>query len=143
MRPLWIVLATLATTGEASAVSLKGMADFPKLAGVYAPAGNCSRHPQFTVEPAGFRIELDGQTVLADRPEYGASWFGDGYAGIALWFAPWFSDSGGNPISIVFNADEKPGLVTVQAQDFDYRGGPALPQKYRALVAGSPYRRCG
>lgn len=138
---LLLVLAWPAAAG-AGAVTLTGMSEFPALFGTYAPGGQCARHPQFTVDRAGMRFELPGGPRLADRPEYGASYFGDGYSGIAVWFAPWFQGRGQDPISVVFNADEKPGEVTIQAHDYDYRGGPRLPAQYRALVDGSPYRRC-
>ena len=43
---------------------------------------------------------------------------------------------------MAFNADEKPGVLTVEPHDEGWKGGPPLSARHQALVKGSPYARC-
>ena len=124
------------------AVTLSGLDEFGQLHGRYAPGGDCTRTPRITVDRAGFGFEVGTQALRADRPEYAASFAGPAYEGSSLWFFPWFSESGPNPLLLVFNAGEKPGVLVVEAADHGHPGMPPLSPAHRALVQGSPYLRC-
>jgi hypothetical protein len=49
---------------------------------------------------------------------------------------------GPNPLLMTLNAGEQEGVLVLEANDYDYPGGPQLPAKYRPLVDASPYRKC-
>lgn len=136
------VMAGLFAATAAGAVPLTHLDDFRQLHGRYVPAGDCGRQPQIVVDRSGFGFEIGTIREHAATPEFAASYGGNYYQGISLWFFPWFGDDSPKPLLLVFNADEQPGVLVVEANDHDYPGGPALPARYRTLVQGSPYLRC-
>lgn len=125
----------------AGAVEVEGLEGHDKLFGRYAPGGDCKRQPQIVVDAVGFSFEIDGQKEKATRFEHAASYGGNYYQGISLWFFP-FSNASGWPVMMAFNADEKPGILAVEPHDEGWKGGPPLSARHQALVKGSPYARC-
>jgi hypothetical protein len=120
--------------GLSGAIEIEGLKDFEALHGRYAPAGDCSKMPRILVDAAGFTFEANGETEQATRIEFAASYGGNFYQGITQWFFP-FEGANGWPILMAFNADEKPGTLTIE-------GEPPLNKLQQALVKGSPYARC-
>jgi len=125
----------------AGAIEVDGLKDFEPLYGRYAPAGDCSRQPQILVDAAGFTFEVNGAKERATRVEFAASYGGNDYQGITQWFFP-FKSANGWPILMAFNANEKPGTLTIDGNDEGWKGGPPLSARNLALVKGSPYGRC-
>lgn len=129
----------------AHAVELKDMKDFADLHGRYAPAGDCKRQPQIVVDAGGMTFEVAGARVRVTNPEFAASYFGgasDNYEGISRVFFPFRNSQDGYPVIMMFNADEKKGILTIAGHDEGWKGGPALTPRNSALVTGSPYSRC-
>ena len=135
------VLCAALLSGAAAAVEVNGMGDFKALHGRYAPGGDCAREPRITVDAAGITFEVQGASEKVARLEYAVSFPGPEYSGISQWFFP-FSNANGYPVLMVFNADEKPGRLTIEANDEGWPGGPKLSARNQALVKGSPYARC-
>lgn len=135
------VAAALLLPGLSSAIEIEGLKDFESLHGRYAPAGDCSKKPLIVVDAAGFTFEVNGQKEQVTRVEYAASYGGGTYEGITQWFMP-FKNANGWPILMAFNADEKPGRLTIDANDEGWKGGPPLSARNQALVKGSPYAKC-
>jgi len=127
--------------GLSGAIEIEGLKDFEALHGRYAPAGDCSRQPQILVDAAGFTFEVNGEKERATRVEFAASYGGNDYQGITQWFFP-FKNANGWPILMAFNANEKPGTLTIDGNDEGWKGGPPLSARNQALVKGSPYARC-
>src|SRR3546814_20423447 len=65
---------------------------------------------------------------------------GNFYEGISEFFLPYPAEP--RPFLLTLNAGEKEGVLALEPYDFDYKGGPRLPDRYRPYVAGSPYLRC-
>jgi hypothetical protein len=127
--------------GLAGAIEVDGLKDFEALYGSYAPGGDCTKSPRIVVDAAGFTFEVDGTKDKATRVEFAASYGGNYYQGITQWFFP-FKNANGWPVIMAFNADEKPGRLTIDGNDEGYAGGPPLSARNQALVKGSPYARC-
>lgn len=130
---------------QARAVEINDMKDFGELHGRYAPAGDCKRQPQIVVDAGGMTFEVAAARTRVTNPELAASYFGgasDNYEGISRVFFPFRNNQDGYPIIMVFNADEKKGVLTIAGQDEGWKGGPPLTPRNRSLVAGSPYSRC-
>lgn len=117
------------------AVEITGMGDFVALQGRYGPGGDCGKSPRFEVTAAGIRFEAAGKSEQVTTLEFAASYGGRDYQGTSQWFFP-FGRDGNYPVLMTFNADEKPGVVTIDANE------PSLGARDKALVAGSPYARC-
>ena len=126
--------------GAAAAIEVDDLGAFEEHFGRYAPGGDCSRQPQVVVGREGFAFEGGPELPKATRPDYAASFMGNFYEGIGLWFFPYPAEP--RPYVLVLNADETPGKLTLEAYDFDYQGGPKLPDKYRPYIAASPYLKC-
>jgi hypothetical protein len=127
------------------AVEINDMKDFGDLHGRYAPAGDCKRQPQIVVDAGGMTFEVVAAKTRVTNPEFAASYFGgasDNYEGISRVFFPFRNSQDGYPIIMMFNADEKRGILTIAGHDEGWKGGPALTPRNKALVAGSPYSRC-
>ncbi|GAB2507824.1 hypothetical protein GCM10027084_23380 [Pseudoxanthomonas sangjuensis] len=139
--PTVAVLATIAAISTANAVEIDDLKDFAPLFGRYAPAGNCQRQPQVVVDANGMTFEVAGKKDRVVRLEYAASYGGNFYQGISQWFFPFGSD-GNYPILMTFNADETAGVLAITPHDEGWQGGPPLGPRNKALVDGSPYRRC-
>ncbi|UBB26789.1 hypothetical protein LAG73_06850 [Pseudoxanthomonas japonensis] len=137
----WFLPLALACSPAVHAVEITGMKDFPNLHGRYAPGGDCQRQPRIAVDASGMVFELEGRSERAARLEYAASYGGNFYEGSSQWFFP-FGREGAYPVLMTFNADEKPGVLSLTPHDEGYAGGPPLSPRNRALVAGSPYLRC-
>jgi hypothetical protein len=135
-------LAAVAAAPPAQAVEIDGLKDFPGLFGRYAPGGDCRRQPQIVVDAGGMTFEAAGKQERVVHLEYAASYGSDSYDGISVWFFPFGSD-GKHPVLMTFNAGEKTGALAIEPHDEGWQGGPPLSPRNRALVAGSPYRRCG
>lgn len=129
------------TAGVAGAIEIGDMKGFETLFGRYAPGGDCAREPRVVVDATGIAVELKGATEKATKLEYAASYGGPQYEGITEWFMP-FKSANGFPVIMAFNADEKPGALTVDPHDEGWQGGPPLSARNQALVKGSPYARC-
>src|SRR3546814_20984209 len=92
------------------------------------------------VSHSGFAFEGGPALPAAMRPDYMASFMGNFYEGISLFFLPYPVEP--RPFLLTLNAGEKKGVLALEPYDFDYKGGPRLPDRYRPYVAGSPYLRC-
>ena len=138
---LTALLLVIPAPPVAQAIGISHMRDFEPLFGRYAPAGDCRQQPQVTVDADGMSFEVGGTTEQVTRLEYAASYGGNFYEGISQWFMP-FGHSGSHPILMTFNADEKEGELAITGHDEGWDGGPPLSARNKALVAGSPYRRC-
>lgn len=139
---LWLLASTCLPV---QAVEINGMKDFADLHGRYAPAGDCKRQPQIVVDADGMTFEVTAAKVRVTNPEFAASFFGgasDSYEGISKVFFPFRNNQDGYPIIMMFNADEKKGVLTIAGQDEGWKGGPPLTPRNKALVSGSPYSRC-
>lgn len=139
-----LVMAAVATTGSttpAHAVEVSDLKGFEELFGRYAPAGDCSREPRIVVDAIGLGFEVAGRTEKVTNPEFAAAYGPADYSGISKWFFP-FRSPGGYPILMVFNYDERPGVLAIEPQDEGFPGGPGLSPLNQALVGGSPYLRC-
>jgi len=128
------------STHAVEVTSLKDMG-FDAHFGRYAPKGDCTLQPQFVMDASGFAFEINGKPVKTTTFEYAASYGGNFYEGISVWFFP-FKTSAGYPILMTFNSGETKGVVTIDAQDEGWKGGPPLSPVNAALVKGSPYARC-
>ena len=126
--------------GVAAAIEVDNLDGFEEHFGHYAPGGDCSKQPQVVVDREGFAFSGGPALPKSTRPEYAASFMGNYYEGISLVFIPYRVEP--RPYLLTLNADEKPGLLTVQVYDFDYAGGPKLPDRYRPYIAASPYLKC-
>ena len=130
----------LAPCGGVKAIEVQNLEGFEEYFGTYAPGGDCSRQPQIVVARDGFAFQGGPALPKATRPEYAASYMGNFYEGISLTFFPYPAQP--RPYVLTLNANEKKGVMTLGAYDFDYSGGPKLPEKYRPYIAGSPYLKC-
>ena len=142
---LLLACPLLAWTGPASAVEVHGLKGFEDLYGRYAPAGDCRRQPQLVVDAGGMTFEVAGASTRVTNPEFAASFFGgaSNYEGITRVFFPFRNSSqDGYPIVMMFNADEKKGVLAIDGHDEGWKGGPPLAPRNKALVSGSPYARC-
>ena len=133
-------MLALACALPAAAIEVDNLDDFSQHFGRYAPGGDCARQPQVVVSRSGFAFEGGPALPAATRPDYAASFMGNFYEGISLFFFPYPAEP--RPFLLTLNADEKEGVLALQVYDFDYKGGPRLPDKYRPYVAGSPYLKC-
>ena len=123
------------------AIEVRDLDSFETQFGRYAPGGDCARQPQIVVGRDGFAFEGGPPLPRATRPDYAASFRGNFYEGISLTFFPYAAEP--RPYVLTLNADETPGRLTLEVYDFDYRGGPKLPERYRPYIAASPYLKCG
>jgi hypothetical protein len=137
------LVATVAIVGTSPALAIEvtSLAGLEDIFGRYAPGGDCTRQPQILVELAGLTFEVGGATEKVANPEYAASYGPADYDGITKWIFP-FRIADGFPVLMSFNANEQPGVLTIEPQDEGWQGGPPLSQRNKALVAGSPYARC-
>ncbi len=140
-RAILALCGVLAVTRVASAVEVHDLKGLEEIFGRYAPAGDCRREPRILVDVTGFSFEGAGTTAKVTNPEYAVSYGGDGYQGASRWLFP-FRKGDGYPILMTFNDGEKPGVLTITAQDEGYPGGPPLTAPNAALVKASPYARC-
>lgn len=132
--------ALLALALPAIAIEVENLDGFEQHFGRYAPGGDCARQPQVVVAREGFSFEGGPALPKATRPDYAASFMGNYYEGISLTFFPYPVEP--RPFVLTLNAEEKPGVMTIGVYDFDYQGGPRLPEKYRPYIAASPYAKC-
>jgi len=135
-----LVLLTLAPSLPAGAVTvtdLRGI-HLDSLFGRYAPRGDCAREPRITVDPTGIAFTNGGRTVHTGKFEYAVSYGPYDYQGISSWFFPFVKNADDfGPVLMTFNADEKPGLLTITNQ----ATGAASPL-HAALFRNSPYSKC-
>lgn len=136
-----VLCSAMMITGEAQAIEVKNLDGFEAIFGRYAPGGHCSKQPHILVDKTGFTFEVTGKSEKATHPEYAASYGGNFYEGISLWFFPYFDPDKDRPLLLTFNADEQKGVLAV-ATEYNYPGGPKLDAKYQLLVNGSPYKVC-
>lgn len=138
--PAALLGGALALCAPAMAIEVENLDGFEEHFGRYAPGGDCAKQPQVVVAREGFAFEGGPALPKATKPDYAASFMGNYYEGISLTFFPYAAEP--RPFALTLNADEKPGTLTLQAYDFDYQGGPRLPDKYRPYIAASPYAKC-
>jgi len=147
MKPSPTFVSTLAATLvlacalPSAAIPVDSLEGFEQYFGRYAPGGDCARQPQIVIDRSGFAFEGGPALPLATQPEYAASYMGNYYEGIGLFFFPYPVEP--RPFLLTLNADETPGVLKLEVYDFDYQGGPVLPDEYRPYIAGSPYLKCG
>ena len=139
-RSMAVLALALSYCSAAMAIEVENLDGFEEHFGHYAPGGDCSRQPQVVVGREGFEFKGGPALPRATRPEYAASYMGNFYEGISLTFFPYPAQP--RPYVLTLNANEKKGVMTLGAYDFDYSGGPKLPEKYRPYIAGSPYLKC-
>ncbi len=136
-----VLCSAMMITGKVQAIEVKNLDGFEAIFGRYAPGGDCSKQPHIVVDKTGFTFEVTGKSEKATHPEYAASYGGNFYEGISLWFFPYFDPDKDRPLLLTFNADEQKGVLAV-ATEYNYPGGPKLDAKYQLLVNGSPYKVC-
>ncbi|MGD7036400.1 hypothetical protein [Methylotuvimicrobium buryatense] len=124
-----------------TAIEVNNLDAFKAIFGRYAPSGDCKKQPQIIVDETGFTFEVNGKSENATNPEFAASYGGNFYEGISLWFFPYYDPNKERPLLLTFNAGEKQGVLSVDTE-FNYSGGPKLEAKYQSLVDGSPYKTC-
>lgn len=137
-----IIAATLALAFAVPSIAVEvgNLDGFEQHFGRYAPGGDCGRQPQVVVSREGFSFEGGPALPAATRPDYAASFMGNFYEGISQFFLPYPAEP--RPFLLTLNAGEEEGVLALEPYDFDYEGGPRLPDKYRPYIAGSPYLRC-
>lgn len=136
-----VLCSAMIITGKVQAIEVKNLDGFEAIFGRYAPGGVCSKQPHIVVDKTGITFEVTGKSEKATHPEYAASYGGNFYEGISLWFFPYFDPDKDRPLLLTFNADEQKGVLAV-ATEYNYPGGPKLDAKYQLLVNGSPYKVC-
>jgi hypothetical protein len=139
LRPLLLALA-LALTAPAVAADIGPQNPAPPgLYGTYGPGGNCKASPRVSLDASGLYIVIGTKRGKLDRVDACFSCAGGArYEGIEVWLAP--ATPGGNGFMVIFrfNADEVPGNLVA----YD-NGEVALGPNLQAVVAASPFRRCG
>lgn len=141
---MWWALAALTGIGivtAAGAVTRSDLAgeDMQQIYGQYAPRGDCKAGPVITIDRSGFSYDVAGKTTHSGKFEYAASFWGNSYDGISLAFFPFVrSDDDFGATTLVVNADEVPGKITVSND-----GPPPISTVQRALAKASPFMRCG
>jgi len=138
-----LALMSVATVATAPAVEMSDLKGHDDIFGRYAPAGDCKRKPQITVQQGGITIDVAGTPEKLAEFEYALDYNGPDYNGIIKVIFPYANaNRDGYPIIMYFNWNEKPGALEIQGQDQGYQGGPPLTPNNLALVKGSPYARC-
>ncbi len=137
---LFAAAAAMSACGAASAIEVQNLEGFERYFGRYAPGGDCTKQPQVVIDREGFAFTGGPALPKATRPEYAASYMGNYYQGIGHWFFPYPVEP--RPYVLTIDADETPGKLALEVFEFDYRGGPKLPDKYRPYLAASPYAKC-
>lgn len=140
IRTLAAVLGLALAPSLAGAIEVNKLEHMEGIYGRYAPGGDCKRQPQVVAELAGLTFENGDARHKVARIEYAASYLGNSYEGIGIWLMPLYGTE--RPIVLNFNADEKPGALTIDGFDRGWKGGPPLSARHQALVDASPYRRC-
>lgn len=135
-----LAASLMLSAAPSAAIEVENLDGFEKHFGRYAPGGDCSKRPQVVVDRTGFAFEGGPALEKATRPEYAASFMGNFYEGISVFFFPYPVEP--RPFLLTLDADETPGVMTIQGYDHDYPGGPKLPDKYRPYIAASPYAKC-
>jgi len=109
----------------------------PESYGTYGPGGDCGRSPRVSVDATGVYLVIGTQRGSLGPAEACFSCAGGAtYQGIEFWVMP--KAGKGYSVHLRFNANEKRGALMVEPSG-DVPLGPNL----RALVAASPYKRCG
>lgn len=140
IRPLAVLLCLALAPTLAGAIEVNKLEHMDSIYGRYAPAGDCKRQPQVVVELSGLTFHNGDAKHKVSRIEYAASYLGNSYEGIGIWLMPLYGTE--RPIVMNFNADEKPGTLTIDGFDRGWKDGPPLSARHQALVDASPYRRC-
>src|SRR5690606_26600027 len=133
-------MLALAFAAPSAAIEVDNLDGFEQHFGRYAPGGDCGRQPQVVVSRESLSFEGGTALHVATRPDYATHIMGKFYKANSTFFFPYAAEP--RPFLLTLNADEKEGVLTLQAYDFDYQGGPRLPDRYRPYIAGSPYLRC-
>lgn len=108
-----------------------------ELHGTYGPKGDCNRSPRVSVDATGLYIVIgDSRGKVAPLDICFSCAGGARYDGIERWLSPKLG--AGYAAHFRFNADEQRGLLVVEDT-----GETALGPNLQAIVAASPYRRCG
>jgi hypothetical protein len=137
------IIQTLAATGATLAVGLTtttpAHAEPPPAAlrGSYAPGGDCTKEPRFTLGEA-LTVHAAGKTTkVAPLDSCKACVAGPDYDGIEVWVAQLGPDGMTREPTLRFNADEKRGVVAI-----DKAGAQGFSPAMRALAMASPLKRC-
>lgn len=129
--------------GSAQGVTLGNLKDaqLDDIYGTYAPGGDCKREPRITVDESGLAFSHAGTSTHSGNIEYALSFGGPEYAGISRWLFPFpVDDNDFGRVLLTFNPDEKAGALAAES---DLGPGQHLSALQAALVASSPYARCG
>ncbi len=109
----------------------------PEFHGTYGPRGDCRASPRVSLDASGLYIVIGNKRGRIPRVDTCFSCAGGArYDGIEVWLSPMVGQR--YAAYFRFNADERRGALDVQAS-----GDVALGPNLRAVVAASPYRRCG
>jgi hypothetical protein len=136
-----LACAAALAAAPAGAVTVDDLEGLEAQFGRWAPAGDCSRQPRIVVARDGMSFEVGGKTEKVTRMEWAVSFGGVSYEGISQWLFP-FGREGSWPILMIFNENEKQGVLAIAPHDAGFPGGPPLGARDRALVDGSPYAKC-
>ena len=140
MRSRWMVaaaaLAVLAAPADAVRISSLAGMRIDRAFGTFGAHGDCTRGPTITVAPTGFTFVIGGRSLRPAKFEWAPDYNGDndGSHPLPSWFFPFpRSDNDFGPLVMTLDAREI---------SFDKQDNVVAPV-YAALLAGSPYRRCG
>jgi hypothetical protein len=137
------VAFALLLCNSAHGVTLGNLKDaqLDNIHGTYAPGGDCRREPRIMVDESGLAFSHAGNTTHSGNIEYALTFGGPEYAGISRWIFPFpVDDNDFGRVLLTFNPNEKAGTLAAEA---DLGPGQRLSALQAALVASSPYARCG
>jgi len=139
-QPLRLAALAAALTLVAPAWGIEINAKNPppvELHGTYGPKGDCNRSPRVSVDATGLYIVIGNSRGKVAPLDICFSCAGGArYEGIERWLSP--KVGSGYAAHFRFNAEEKRGLLVVEDA-----GEAALGPNLQAIVAASPYRKCG
>lgn len=140
MPRLFAALFALALLSPAAAydISPDNPAD-PRLYGTYGPGGDCTASPRVSLDATGLYVVIGAKRGRLEKVDACLTCAGGvNYEGIEQWLAPATPDGSGFMVIFRFNADEVPSNL-VAYDNGEVELGPNL----KAVVAASPFRRCG
>ena len=107
------------------------------LRGSYAPGGDCTKEPRFTLTDV-LTVQAAGKSTRFGPVDSCTSCVaGPDYSGIEVWVSQLGADGMPREPTLRFNADEKRGVVVI-----DKAGSQAFAPPMRALAMASPLKRC-
>lgn len=131
-----IALVGLAAPADAVRISSLAGMRIDRAFGTFGAHGNCTSGPTITVAATGFTFSVGGKSLKPAKVEWSPSFNGDndGSKPLPTWFFPFpRSDDDFGPLVMTLDARE----ISLDKQD------NTVAPVYAALLAGSPYKRCG